>query len=187
MSDSYRNILDRADAHFTKVVDEQGQNLMCRVGCTLCCHGLFEIGAADVSLIAEALDTLPAARRKSLIERGEQIVSATAHPDLREASPEEKEAFFSRTAEGVACPALDEKGACGIYAWRPIVCRTFGLPLREGNRLLSEVCELNFNSATKGETEAAAWDLLWEDVLGPEDEFTIPEAIVLASRLRKHA
>jgi hypothetical protein len=30
----------------------------------------------------------------------------------------------------------------------------------------------------------AAWDLEWEDVLGVEDEFTIPEAIVLVSRLR---
>ena len=34
-----------------------------------------------------------------------------------------------------------------------------------------------------GQKTAAAWDLQWEDELGPEDEFTIPEAIVLAARM----
>ncbi len=31
----------------------------------------------------------------------------------------------------------------------------------------------------------AAWDLRWEDILGAEDEFTIPEVIVMVARMRK--
>lgn len=183
MSDSYRKILDRADRHFASITSAQPQNLMCRLGCTMCCHGLFEIGAADVSLIADGLDSLPAADREALIRRAGEIIEKTSHPDLRGCEPDEKEAFFARS-ENVPCPALGPDGACSIYEWRPIVCRTFGLPLREGRRYIGDVCELNFNEASQKEREAAAWDLLWEDVLGPDDEFTIPEAIVLAARLR---
>ena len=43
---------------------------------------------------------------------------------------------------------------------------------------------LNFTKATDAEKRDAAWDLQHEDELGPEDEFTIPEAIVLIARQR---
>ena len=99
---------------------------------------------------------------------------------LRECGPDEKAAFFER-AEHVPCPALDGSGSCLIYAHRPIVCRTFGLPLREGAEYLGQECELNFRTASRQDKETAAWDLEWEDVLGPEDEFTVAEAIVLAA------
>jgi hypothetical protein len=59
-----------------------------------------------------------------------------------------------------------------VYEHRPLVCRTFGLPLRNGDDYLGDVCELNFTKAPDAEKEAAAWDLQWEDELGPEDEFT---------------
>lgn len=49
-----------------------------------------------------------------------------------------------------ACAFLDEEGACRIYAERPYVCRTQGLPLRwidesaEGLRVeRRDICELN--------------------------------------------
>lgn len=44
--------------------------------------------------------------------------------------------------------------------------------------------ELNFTESTHRQRMSAAWDLRWEDILGVEDEFTIPEVIVLVSRLR---
>jgi hypothetical protein len=46
------------------------------------------------------------------------------------------------------------------------------------------VCELNFTGAPRKDQMRAAWDLEWEDVLGPEDEFTIPEVIVMVARMR---
>jgi Fe-S-cluster containining protein len=182
VSDSYRSILDRADAHFASVVTEQPANLSCRLGCTLCCHGLFEIGAADVAVIARGLEELPAGERAEVIARAEAVLAATAHPDLSEASEEEKDAFFEKTS-GIPCPALDERGGCRIYAHRPLLCRTFGLTLRDGAEYLGQECELNFTAATAEQKERAAWDLQWEDAVGPEDQFTVPQAIVVAARL----
>jgi len=180
---NYRNILDRADRHFASTMASQPQNLQCGAGCSLCCYGLFEIGSGDVPLIAEGLEQLHPMRRKKIIRRALEIVESSAHPNLRESSPEEKEAFFERT-QSTPCPNLDERGLCMMYEHRPLVCRTFGLPLREGRKYLGDVCELNFTQSTRQERMSAAWDLRWEDVLGVEDEYTIPEVIVLVARMR---
>lgn len=180
MSDSYRKILDRADTFFDDVASRLPDHLACRRGCTMCCHGLFEIGAADVSLVTEGVRSLEPAVRTEVVARARRQLDDLSQPNLRECAPDAKDAFFRR-AEDVPCPALDASGSCLIYEHRPIVCRTFGLPVREGASYLGQECELNFTTASVADKESAAWDLEWEDVLGPEDEFTIPEAIVLAS------
>jgi Fe-S-cluster containining protein len=179
----FRSILDRADRHFATVMETQPQNLQCGAGCSLCCYGLFEIGSGDVPVIAEGLEKLHPSRRKMIIRRALEIMEKSEHPNLRECSPEEKKSFFERT-QATPCPNLDEQGLCMMYEHRPLLCRTFGLPLREGRKYLGDVCELNFTQSTPAERLGAAWDLRWEDVLGVEDEFTIPEAIVMVSRIR---
>ena len=182
-SENYRKILDRADQHFASVMDVQPQNLQCGAGCSLCCHGLFEIGSGDVPILAEGLEKLHSSRRRKVIRRAVEIVEQSAHPNLRECSPAEKESFFERT-QATACPNLDETGRCVMYEHRPLVCRTFGLPLREGRKYIGDICDLNFRGSTYAEKRKAAWNLEWEDVLGQEDEFTIPEAIVMVARMR---
>lgn len=134
-------------------------------------------------MIAEGLEKLHPMRRRKIIRRAVEIVESNAHPNLRECSPEEKEAFFDRT-QSTPCPNLDEEGLCMMYENRPLVCRTFGLPLREGRKFIGDICELNFTESTRDEQITAAWDLKWEDVLGVEDEFTIPEVIVMVARMR---
>jgi hypothetical protein len=106
---SYKDILDRADGFFRSVQDSQSQHLQCGRGCSLCCYGLFEIGAADIPVIAEGLARLHPMRRKKIIRESAKIVTASRHPNLRQCSPVEKEAFFERTAS-TACPNLDASG-----------------------------------------------------------------------------
>ena len=118
-----------------------------------------------------------------IIRRAQEIVAASAHPDLRDCPPAEKQEFFDRTAS-TPCPNLSERGECLMYEHRPLACRTFGLPLRDGERYIGDICELNFRDAPQPQREAAAWDLQWEDALGDEDAYTIPEAIVMIARLR---
>lgn len=178
---SYREILDDAAAHFHDVAKKQPQHLQCN-GCSLCCYGLFEIGAADIPVLADGLAQLHPSRRKAIVRRAVEVVEG-GHPNLRESSATEKDAFFHRTA-ATRCPNLSDEGRCLVYDHRPLVCRTFGVPIREGDRYLGDVCDLNFKEASDDEKFDAAWDLLREDELGPEDEYTIPEAIVAIARLR---
>jgi Fe-S-cluster containining protein len=181
--ETYTRILDRADDFFRSISKSQPQNLQCGRGCSLCCYGLFEIGSGDVPLIAEGLEKLHPSRRKMIIRRSQEIVESSKHPDLRNCSPSVKDAFFERTA-ATPCPNLNDRGECLMYEHRPLVCRTFGLPLRNADDYIGDICELNFSSSSQGDREAAAWDLQWEDALGAEDVYTIPEAIVLVARMR---
>ncbi len=73
-------------------------------------------------------------------------------------------------AEG-GCAFLDDAGACRIYAHRPYVCRTQGLPLRwldeqDGHLVeLRDICPLNEEGAP---VETLAEDDCW--TLGPIEE-----------------
>ena len=51
------------------------------------------------------------------------------------------------------CPALDpSSGLCDLYASRPLLCRTFGPPVRTETGL--GICELCFQGATEEEIAA---------------------------------
>ena len=82
-----------------------------------------------------------------------------------------------------ACAFLDAQGACRVYADRPYVCRTQGLPLRwideERSAELRDICPLNEagdpieqlpekSCWTLGETEARLAEL--QRALGAESE-----------------
>jgi Fe-S-cluster containining protein len=70
-----------------------------------------------------------------------------------------------------ACAFLEDDGACRIYAHRPYVCRTQGLPLRwleqddEGPAEVRDICPLNSEGPALEELEA---DACW--TLGPFEE-----------------
>lgn len=70
-----------------------------------------------------------------------------------------------------ACAFLDDAGACRIYAQRPYVCRTQGLPLRwleqdeEGPAEVRDICPLNVEGPALEELTA---DECW--TLGPIEE-----------------
>ena len=52
------------------------------------------------------------------------------------------------------CPALDDDGRCGVYAFRPLICRSYGVPLRHRkdvalvNPPVIDVCDLNFGGTS---------------------------------------
>jgi hypothetical protein len=64
-------------------------------------------------------------------------------------------------AEG-ACAFLDSEGSCRIYAERPYVCRTQGLPLRwlDGDHEARDVCSLNLvGEAIEELPPSACWTI----------------------------
>lgn len=180
---SYRKVLERADEHFRRVLDEQPGAMQCRLGCTLCCQGLFEISAADLVVVMEGLRRLDPDSLDELVRKSRESIERVEHPDLSTLSEIEKREFFDGPAADESCPALSAAGACEIYSHRPLLCRTFGLPVREGKDYRGEECELNFTSSSRSDKEKAAWDLEWEDAADPQEMRTIPQAIILLARL----
>jgi uncharacterized protein len=103
--DRYAALRGRVDDLFASVHARHGDAMQCGAGCADCCHARFSVTLIEAAYIASGLAGLPAATRAALAERA-------AHGDPGR------------------CAALDAGGRCQIYAWRPLVCRSHGAPIR---------------------------------------------------------
>jgi Fe-S-cluster containining protein len=118
----------RVDDHFAAAAERSPRDLTCAAGCAACCHqriGVFEVEAA---VLREALAVL-----------------AQRDPDRR--------ARVRRQADDPAAQhhcALLLDGRCAVYAARPLICRSHGLPIAvEGDAPAPRVdhCPLNYQEA----------------------------------------
>jgi len=101
--------------------------------------------------------------------------------------------LVEEATENDPCPVLDPaSGACDLYPFRPLVCRTFGppLPMPEGG---FAVCELCFNGAAPETVAACAVSVDADALEAPflqaletqgvsAQETTIAEAILQTDR-----
>jgi len=144
MSELYDAVVDAWDEEFARNRRLHGARISCRAGCSDCCHQLFQITEPEAARVWQGIQGLDSAdaeliRRRAaqyLVER-QQIVAATGA---------EPEAWGSLPPAGarLACPTLDQ-GVCKIYAYRPMICRKFGVPLWNPDRPgRVHACELNF-------------------------------------------
>ncbi len=115
----------KIEAFFTAATAREGAAITCHAGCDDCCRRRFTVTGLEAEVIREGLAALPAERRQEL-------------------------ALRAREGNLDVCPALDSDGRCAIYAHRPVICRTHGLPLRftepRGGRSLPmlDACPKNF-------------------------------------------
>ena len=114
-------------------------NLPCSEGCSGCCIGLFPVTILDRQEIQRGLPSLPEAQRKRIERIAEEQVTAltVAAPQLRMNSfiDEWADGDIDRVIERFGtwpCPALEPDGTCGLYEFRPLTCRSMGIPEDDG-------------------------------------------------------
>ena len=110
----------------------------CQAGCCRCCIGPFPITILDRKSVQRGLLQLSDTQRRAIQQRAVTQVTAmeAAFPQLA-ASPlldhwpdPVVEQLVERFAD-LPCPALDSEGHCAIYAFRPLTCRSMGIPSEE--------------------------------------------------------
>ncbi len=151
-----------ADAALADATRRGGRWLACRPGCSQCCVGVFPIGWQDADRLRGGLTALAHFEPQRAERVRARVASALLHLDpwfpgdvatgvLGDSY--EEAVLFEEFANNEPCPALDlDHGTCDLYEARPILCRTFGPPMRtEENDLAT--CELCFVGA---ETEEIA-------------------------------
>ena len=117
-------------------------NLPCQKGCHHCCIGVFPITVLDQRELQHGLRSLPLNRRQAIQQAASDQVAAMtrSHPRLAE------DRFLDRWTDedidrvveqykGVPCPALQEDGSCGLYQYRPLTCRSMGIPTEADGRV----------------------------------------------------
>jgi Fe-S-cluster containining protein len=142
------------DAAFAETAQRAGDHLLCRKGCTQCCHGAFVVNPLDALRLRVGMDTLrgtePALaaeiehRARTWVAEHQAEFPGDPQSGLLGDSKLDRERFEDFANEA-ACPALDPgTGRCDVYAWRPMTCRVFGPPVRMGDGEALGHCELCF-------------------------------------------
>ena len=162
------NLIQIVDAALASAVERSGAHLACRVGCSQCCYGVFEISGLDAARLREGLaeaEPMVAARVRERVaaarERLRSFFPGDAAAGVLTGTAEEIE-LFEEWAHAEACPGLDPATqSCDLYAHRPILCRTFGPPIlndAEDRTAGLAICELCFVDASEDDIAAAEMD-----------------------------
>lgn len=141
----YETLVSQVDAVFAKVAGNFPAEVKCRQGCSDCCHALFDLTLIEAmylnSRFAELDETL---RNELLIEadKADRKAYVFKKKAARAAEETDQSEILLRTAqERLRCPLLGQDDTCALYAYRPITCRIYGIPLEIGGQ--SHTCGLS--------------------------------------------
>lgn len=115
---AYDGLIERVDQAFATTRARWPSHVRCRATCSGCCHIHLKLLPLEAERVAQAIRGLAPSMQARVRQQGQAVPI-------------------------VVCPLLVD-GRCAIYAQRPLVCRTQGLPLRFQSDV--EVCELNFTA-----------------------------------------
>lgn len=103
---SYLALVEKVDAFFERVAGRYADKIKCGPGCDDCCRRILCLYPFEIERMMAAAEKLDAAELGGVVQRSRR---AAEDPQA-------------------ACPLLSG-GRCMIYAARPIICRTHGLPM----------------------------------------------------------
>ncbi len=115
------------------------ESLPCTKGCSGCCVGLFPVTILDRQEIQRGLRRLSDEQRKRIEQTAaEQVTALTAAAPrlstnrfIGQWTDEDIDRVIERF-ETSPCPALEPDGTCSLYEFRPLVCRSMGVPQDDG-------------------------------------------------------
>jgi Fe-S-cluster containining protein len=165
------DLIQIVTAALASATARSGQHLVCRPGCTQCCVGVFPIAQQDAVRLREGLASLAqtdparAARIHTRVAKSLALLDPWFPGDAATgilSEDEQSTTLFEEFANDEPCPVLDPvTGTCDLYESRPILCRTFGPPMRtpgdDGETNLA-TCELCYTHATTEEIAACELD-----------------------------
>lgn len=172
-------------------------HLPCRQGCTHCCVGIFPVTMLDEQVIQVGLTSLPDSQRKRIVDVAADQVSqltAVAPPLLANRfidhwTEQQQERVIEQFSTW-PCPALEADGACALYQFRPLVCRSMGVP-SDADGLVDGACAvqtavpvIRLSSALREEEdrlaalEAEQLEALHHQQGGEGEEIFLPFAFV---------
>jgi Fe-S-cluster containining protein len=165
------DLIQIVTAALASATARSGPHLVCRLGCTQCCIGVFPIAHLDAARLRDGLELLTRidpekshrirARVAASLTRLEPHFPGDPATGILSEDYADNPAFESEWddfANDEPCPVLDPvTGACDLYEHRPILCRTFGPPMRTEDGNLA-ACELCYTQSTTEDIAACALD-----------------------------
>ena len=126
----YQQFLEQINGLSARLSAHYAKHLVCRAGCSSCCHHHLSVFQVEADFVAAAITALPVAVQQQVVEQAREVLEKETD-DLP-----------------VVCPMLVAE-RCAIYDARPVICRTQGLPLlleAEDGTPAVDFCPLNFTA-----------------------------------------
>ncbi|ACU88403.1 YkgJ family cysteine cluster protein [Desulfomicrobium baculatum] len=141
----YESLVAQVDAVFHKVSGNFVSEVRCKEGCSDCCHALFDVTLIEAMYLNSKFSELDEIRRNEILieaDKADRKAYLLKKKVSKEASEVDHSEILLRTAkERLRCPLLDSADKCALYAYRPITCRIYGIPLDIGGK--SHTCGLS--------------------------------------------
>jgi Fe-S-cluster containining protein len=142
----YSRLQDGTSRLFEKISQEHEECVACKLGCSDCCHAMFDLSLVEAVALNQSFAQLPETKRQQVLIQADKAD--------REAFRIKKE-LFKKSEAGAAvedllqeagkvrirCPLLDEDDTCVLYEYRPLTCRLYGIPMQIGET--SRTCGLS--------------------------------------------
>jgi Fe-S-cluster containining protein len=190
-------IFDKTSHWFERAKASLLGQIPCRQGCNRCCIGSFPVTLLDRAEIRRGLRAVPEERRRGIHEAAARQVATVEAWIPRLAEERRLDHYSDRELDDIAnrcgdlpCPALAEDGSCGIYAFRPLACRSMGIPTEDAG-LVRGACEvqasvplIRLSASLRHEEDALAQDeaahlrRICHDEDAPGEEMLLPYAFL---------
>jgi hypothetical protein len=118
---AYQKLVERLDLFSAQVSNRFPEAMKCVAGCDDCCQRDISVYVFEVEILLQAANLLPPEDMQSVVERATRILDDPEAP----------------------CSLLQES-CCLLYSYRPVLCRTHGLPLLVPVDGSLSVCPYNF-------------------------------------------
>ncbi|MEK7336169.1 MAG: YkgJ family cysteine cluster protein [Nitrospirota bacterium] len=132
---SLSSLPEKTSQWFARATAALLEQLPCRQGCCHCCIGTFPVTILDQQHLQEGLAQLPDAQRQSIQQNAQAQVAAieARFPRLSPSPmldnwPDRLTEQLAEEFQNLPCPALTSEGHCAVYAFRPLTCRSMGIP-----------------------------------------------------------
>lgn len=139
--EAYEALVKQTDAAFDKVKEQFPEGVVCKVGCSDCCHALFDLTLIEALYIKAKFDErFQGEERELIIERANNAdrtiykLKRQAYKDHESGKKSENEILEAMAMQKVRCPALNDDDKCAIYDVRPLTCRIYGIPTVIGGK-----------------------------------------------------
>ena len=139
---------EKTSRWFERATSALLEQLPCRQGCCHCCIGTFPVTILDQQQLQAGLARLTDTQRQTIQQTAQDQVAAieARFPSLSPSPmldnwPDRLTEHLAEVFKDLPCPALSSGGNCAVYAFRPLICRSMGIP-QDQNGCVEGACEI---------------------------------------------
>ncbi len=163
----YRKFIQEIDSLCERLVSIHRSYLSCRKGCYACCTDISVLAVEAFAIrrsVGDSLKGIPEEEEASEEAKSpmEKKTQAREKSPAEGRTPADKGTPLDKNNQeqdppSSPCVFLDKEGACTIYPYRPLICRTHGLPI------LYPILEYD-EAGRQRKSEEPQWQLFYCDL-----------------------